>query len=262
MSIQSQTRACFALLPSPFQGASAWGPCGEALAARGQAANVIDLREAFADVDASYDSVARAAAARIGEGAILVAHSGAGGLAPAVQAAAGDRVQAVIFVDALMPHPGRSWFDTAPAALTARLRADARDGRVPPWPAWLPEGALARLLPAPSMRERFIADAPVAPLTYLQAPAPALAAWPPRLGCAYIQLSDGYQAEAGMARSLGWPVERLDLNHLAILTAPETVGEAIIDLVDRLLAPYWGTADVSRDTPTLSPNGPVRNASH
>jgi hypothetical protein len=236
MSAQSQTRARFALLPSPFLGASAWDPCRDALAARGLAASVIDLREAFANVDADYDSVARLVSAQIEARAILVAHSGAGGLAPAVHAAAGERVQAVIFVDALLPHPGRGWIETAPDALSAGLRAAARNGRVPPWPGWLPAGALAQLLPDSRVRERFIADAPAAPLAYLEASAPALAAWPPRLGCAYIQLSDGYAAESAMALSLGWLVERLDLTHLAILTAPERVALAIIAVAEQLAA--------------------------
>jgi hypothetical protein len=98
----------------------------------------------------------------------------------------------------------------------------------------LPSGALARLLPEPSDRERLIADAPTAPLAYLEAPAPALVDWPPKRGCAYLQLSDGYGAEAGLARDLGWPVASLEGGHLAILTAPEAVCEAIIALAERI----------------------------
>ena len=57
-------------------------------------------------------------AANLGRGeAIVVAHSGAGALIPSVAALAKEGLRGVIYCDAILPHPGQSWFDTAPPAL-------------------------------------------------------------------------------------------------------------------------------------------------
>jgi hypothetical protein len=54
---------------------------------------------------------------------VLAGHSGAGALLPAIVdeiAAGGDAadvaVHCAIFVDAILPHPGQTWFETAPTA--------------------------------------------------------------------------------------------------------------------------------------------------
>ena len=52
-----------------------------------------------------------------------------------------------IYADAILPHPGHSWFDTAPADMRERLRAGALMGELPPWNEWWPPGALERLIP-------------------------------------------------------------------------------------------------------------------
>ncbi len=40
----------------------------------------------------------------------------------------------MVFVDALLPHPGESWFAGVPPELGARACASlAKDGRLPPW---------------------------------------------------------------------------------------------------------------------------------
>ena len=58
----------------------------------------------------------------------LVAHSGAGALVPAVVAAVPGAVGSVVFVDATLPYPGRTWFDSAPVELVDRLRELAGEG--------------------------------------------------------------------------------------------------------------------------------------
>ena len=46
---------------------------------------------------------------------------------------------------AILPQPGRSWFDTAPADQGAQLRALAVDGLLPPYDEWFPPGVLEEL---------------------------------------------------------------------------------------------------------------------
>ena len=61
---------------------------------------------------------------------ILIGHSGAGPLL----AAAGeiiDQVRGYVFVDAGLPIPGRTWMETVPPDLAARLREMADAGGCP-----------------------------------------------------------------------------------------------------------------------------------
>src|SRR5439155_23231941 len=104
------------------------------------------------------------------------------------------QVRVAVFIDAILPHPGQSWFETAPAALAEPLRALARDGWLPPWHRWFPPEVLAAALPTPDLRARFIAELPELPLVYLEALAPVIEGWPPP-SCAYVQLSPAYERE-------------------------------------------------------------------
>lgn len=199
-------------------------------------AHLLDVSGALGAPRGFYDALAEAAAGQIAEPAILVVHSGAGVLVPSILRACA-RIDAVIHVDALLPHPGRSWFDTAPAALAAWLRREAQVGRAPPWPTWLPTDVLERLLPDARMRSTLAAGAPAAPLAFLEEPAPEHPPRAPPRGCAYLQLSAAYDHEAATARTLGWPVERLDGHHLSIMTNPSAVAAAVVRLSSRLTEP-------------------------
>ena len=177
----------------------------------------------------TYESIAaRIAACAPGEGWCVVAHSGAGGLAPAVLEAL-DGAERLIFVDAILPHPQKTWFETAPPALVERLRSRARGGMLPPWNAWFDDDPVALLLADGGVRARFESELPRLPLAWFEEKAPSLAAWK-QLPCAYLQLSDAYRTQAAAARANGWPVRRLDLNHLAMITHPDRVAAAILSL--------------------------------
>ncbi len=123
---------------------------------------------------------------------------------------------------------------TAPPALADRLRADARNGLAPPWPRWLSETVLARLLPDEAMRTSLIAEAPAVPIAFLEESAPDATAWATSCASAYLQLSPNYDAEANQAHALGWPVDRYEGHHLSPMTEPAQIGEAILALAARL----------------------------
>jgi hypothetical protein len=109
---------------------------------------------------------------------VLVGHSGAGPLLPAVAEVLDGRVPAAVFVDALLPHPGRSWFDTAPGPLRKQLAGLVRAGRLPPWNAWFPSDAFVPLLPDEDLREPFVAELPRLPVAYFEEPRRRWAAGP------------------------------------------------------------------------------------
>jgi hypothetical protein len=182
-----------------------------------------------------YDTLAAAMAAQIAADAtapLLVAHSGAGALVPAL-AARLPRVAGVIFVDALLPHPGVSWFDTAPQALRETLRSGVTGGLLPPWSDWWPPGALERLLPDAALRGALIAELEPIPAAFFEEAAPAI---PLSTPAAYLKLSEAYEDEARLANRQGWPLVRLPLHHLAPLTDPLAVARSLEGLAERLAA--------------------------
>jgi Alpha/beta hydrolase family len=222
----------FVLVPSPFLGPSSWRAVAEVLGDRSRACHVLDLREALSAPEDVYEALAARAARQLADPSILVVHSGAGALVPTIWRRAAGLARGAIFVDALLPHPGRSWFDTAPSFLVRRLRTAAAEGRAPPWPQWAP-GALAEILPDPDLRAALVADAPRAPLSYLEERAPAAPGWPARR-CAYLQTSAAYGGQAAEARSFGWAVGHLSGHHLSIMTQPAAVADAILGVADAL----------------------------
>jgi hypothetical protein len=137
----------------------------------------------------------------------------------------------VIFVDALLPHPGRSWFDGAPEAMRDQLRAGAQMGQLPPWDDWWPPGALEKLVPDAAAREALVGELEPLPLAYFEERAPTLGVTAP---AAYLQLSGGYAEEARLAGRQGWPVVSLPLNHLATVSRPQAVAGALASLAARL----------------------------
>lgn len=219
----------FVLLHSPLVGASTWSLVAPALQARGHGVAVPDLIPILREGGPYYAALADAAASAVGEDTILVVHSGAGALVPAVAALA--PVRGVVFVDALLPHPGESWFAGVPEQLGAKLRGLAKDGKLPPWHAWWPKGAMEKLLPDRKIGAAFIAEQTELPLAYFEEPAPPLPLTTPS---AYLQMSEAYQADADAAQEAGWPVVRLDLHHLAMLTHPGKLADGIEHLANQL----------------------------
>jgi pimeloyl-ACP methyl ester carboxylesterase len=221
------------LVHSPLVGPSSWRRTAEALAVSGLAASAVDYG-GVSGPDWYGGAAARIAAALDDEDRIVLAvHSGAGGFAPALAATLGPRVTGFLFVDAVLPYPGRCWFDTAPPALAKRVREIAEDGVLPPWDTWFGLGAFDALIEDPAQRAAFSAELPRVPLAFLEAVAPDNDAWRARPR-AYLQLSDGYAAEADAAAALGWIVRREALDHLAMLTQPDRVAPMLIDIAHGL----------------------------
>lgn len=217
--------AGFLLLHSPLVGPGTWKPVAEALRARGHRAATPDLRLSALQPP-YYPALAERIAAAGQGGDIVVAHSGAGALAGAAQAPLG-----VVFVDALLPHPGRPWLSTVAPQMAGQLAASAADGLLPAWNSWLPEGALERLLPEPAVREAFLTELEPTPLAYFQEEAPR---WPgvDQARAAYLQLSEAYAAEAKHAANTGAHVVRMPGHHLSMLTDAEKLAEALLVLAD------------------------------
>jgi hypothetical protein len=175
---------------------------------------------------------ARIAARCDGAPWLAVLHSGAGGFAPAITDVAADLV-GLLFVDAVLPYPGRAWTQTAPSALAAHLRRVTKDERLPPWNTWFASDPTPALIPDAAARAAFVGELPRAPLAYLDAVSPAGTAWA-RLPAAYLRLSPAYEDEAAEAQHRGWPVRRLETHHLAMVSEPDMVAAALSELAASL----------------------------
>ena len=223
------------LLHSPLVGPLTWQPAATSLRAAGYQVAVPSLTGVLDTGPPSYRTLAGRVAETIRQAnptgaVVLIGHSGAGALLPAAAEATGTPVAAAVFVDAILPHPGVSWLQTAPPALREQLRGLARDGRLPAWHQWFPPEVVTELLPEESLRRRFIAELPRLPLAYFEERAPMVSGWPPQR-CGYLRLSGAYDEVADEAERHGWLVVREPADHLAMLTRPATIA----GLLDRLI---------------------------
>lgn len=225
------------LLHSPLLGPLSWRRVVEVLRAHGFEADAPAWPRLSALGEDCYAALAGSMAATLAGGgpAIVVAHSGAGALMPSVAALAKGALKGVIYCDAILPHPGQSWIDTAPPSLAGQLLAGAVDGRLPAWDRWWPPGALERLVPDADVRAALLDELEPIPIGYFEELAPELDLAAP---AAYLQLSGAYVEEAQIAGRKGWPVVRLPLHHLAILTHAEAVAGALESLGERLEAAH------------------------
>jgi hypothetical protein len=225
------------LLHSPLLGPMCWRGVADELRMMGRAAHTPAWPRLSSLGGDCYRALAAGLAATLDVDrktpAVLVAHSGAGPLTPSVAAYVRGPIRGVIFCDALLPHPGDSWFDTAPPELAAQLRAGADEARLPRWSDWWPPGALERLVPDAELRGALVEELEPIPVGYFEELLPEIQLSAP---CAYLQLSGAYIEEAKIAGRKGWPVVSLPLHHLAMLTHPAAVAGAIAGLVEKLEA--------------------------
>ncbi|WP_433263981.1 hypothetical protein ACQPZF_33755 [Actinosynnema sp. CS-041913] len=223
------------LVHSPYLGPASLRPLAGALTALGHPVLLLDLRVTVnaapvhqrligVFADAVEDSPVE------GE-LVLVGHSGAGPLLPAFADALETPVTGLVFLDAELPTPGRSWREDAPPERMAHLKSIARAGLMPRWDRWFAPEALSAMVPDVRLLEEIVGEAPEVPLAFLKEPRPTVA-W--RGPCGYLRLSEAYTAACAQARDLGWPVRELASHHLAAASAPEDVAAPLAELIAAL----------------------------
>jgi hypothetical protein len=218
------------LVHSPLLGRSSWGGVPARLAELGYAVAVPDLRPVLDSGPPFYERLFQAIAelADADEAVAVVGHSRAGPLLPGALAKMGVNRATAVFLDARLPHGGRTWLETLTADRRAALLASVENGLLPPWDRWFPVEAIAELLPDKAVRQRFRDELRGLPAGLLGEAMPR-SPWDDRVGKAYVQLSAAYAAIADQAQAAGWPVARYSMDHLALLTRPREVADAIAD---------------------------------
>lgn len=223
------------LLHSPFLGPSTLRPLADELAARGRSTVLLDLRMTVAAPPVHARLIGGFADALGDAGLagplVLAGHSGAGPLLPGFADVLDEPVAALLFVDAGLPTPGRSWRDTVAPELYRQLRDQSRDGLLPRWHDWFDPALLDELVPDDAMRAEITDEAQEVPLAFLKEERPSVEWTGP---AAYLSLSEAYPNDVAAARERGWPVRELHSNHLATVTAPALVAAAMLELLVEL----------------------------
>jgi hypothetical protein len=209
-----------ALIPSPFVGASSWQPTAECLP------DAIAVDYGGLSPPDWYDGIARRIAARVDDRPwVAVLHSGAGGFAPAIASAA-HNLSGFIFVDAVLPHPGKSILENAPIRFAEVLKRATVNGILKPWNEWFESDPAVLLISDADTRTNFVRDLPRVPFAFLEAKTPVESDWE-RLPSAYLQLSQVYEKTAAEAERRGWFVQREDMHHLAMASDPTRVAKIL-----------------------------------
>jgi pimeloyl-ACP methyl ester carboxylesterase len=111
------------LVHSPLVGCGSWEHIADVLAGDGYAVTVPDLAGIAGTGPPYHLRQARLIAdSAAGQPATLIGHSRAGPLLATAGTMLGQGVRGYVFVDARLPSPGRSWMETVPPGLAARLR--------------------------------------------------------------------------------------------------------------------------------------------
>jgi len=224
----------FVLVHSPLVGPATMWPLADELVARGHRTIVPELR-AVSDASpprwrAAVTAVADAVAAADEREVVLVGHSGAGPLLPAISAHLRAESRAFVFVDAGLPPPS-GVAPLAPPEFLAYLRTLTREDRLPPWSQWWPPDEMSALVPDEVMRQRIEAELPRLPLAYFEERAAVPNGWDLR-PAAYLRLSLPYEPAAATAEERGWPVRRIDAGHLHTVVDPAEVADLIFQLIE------------------------------
>jgi pimeloyl-ACP methyl ester carboxylesterase len=227
-------RPVVVLIHSPLVGPLTWAPVSSVLRGRG----VVTVLPVLADDGRRgapyWLQHAQAVARRLEQlplegGVLLVGHSGAGPLLPAIGACSPHPVVGYLFVDARLPHPGQSALQEIEAGggdFAAALRRNLDAGGA--FPDWTDDD-LHELIPNSVLRAGLMAEMCPRRLDFFAEPHPEVERWPDA-PCAYLRLSVGYDQAAQEARRRGWPYHEFDAGHFHMLADPPAVADAILDL--------------------------------
>jgi hypothetical protein len=164
---------------------------------------------------------------------ILVAHSGAGPLLPAIRQYIANPIHAYVFVDAGIPRDGATRLDlmmSEDPEWAKRFEEKLQGGDQ--FPNWSNED-LREIVPHENLREKLVAELHPRGLDFFTEPIPVFHEWPDA-PCVYIQFSAPYENPATQARQAGWLTYELRAGHFHMLVDAKAVADIIIKSVNEI----------------------------
>lgn len=167
------------------------------------------------------------------EDVTLVAHSFAGYVAAGALSRVARQLRSVIFLDAVLPQPNASWFEVMGSHTENFMRSIARGGATP----WFTRDQLDQMYPNNAITQQDLAwlDEHVTPQpigTYaepaIEQPIETLAT---NVRLHYVRcLRTNPPAAPDADSRTGWSMSVIDSSHWPMVTAPDDVAKAIIEV--------------------------------
>ena len=233
-----QRESTYVLVHSPLVGDLTWSLVAARMRHRDIAAIVPLLDDAPGSNEPSWKQHTGSVSAALAKlspnrSIILVAHSGAGPLLPAIREGLENPVHAYVFVDADPPRNGATRLDlmrSEDPEWAAQFQKELEQGGR--FPTWSFED-LREVIPDERLRRQMVAELRPRALSFFTEPIPVFAAWPDA-PCIYIQFSAPYESSAAHARRAGWPTYRLEAGHFHMLVDPAAVTDLVLQAVKGL----------------------------
>ena len=168
------------------------------------------------------------------ENLVLVAHSGAGPLLPAIRHRLTHSICAYMFVDAGIPRDGLSRIELMKLEdqeWAEQFHKTLLDGEQ--FPTWT-EDDLREIIPDRQSRQKLVAEIRPRSLPFFTEPIPVYDGWPDAPSI-YIKLSEAYKWDSVQAKQMGWRVDELKAGHFHMLVEPLIVANLIVESVQNLL---------------------------
>ena len=148
---------------------------------------------------------------------------------PVLAQAARHPVKAYLFVDADLPHPGKTQLEEMPAFAQELRRLLASGERFPNWK----DEDLREVLPDGGARQQMLAEVQPRPLNFFEEVLPDVSGWSDAPG-GYLLFTQGYRPYLEQAQRAGWPSRTLPAGHFHLLVDPATVAAALVELVQQM----------------------------
>ena len=223
-------RPVFVLIHSPLVGPVTWSAVADELSRRQVGVVVPDLGvPAESETGPHWKRHVALAARAIASipaaaSAVLVGHSGAGALLPAIREAMDRACAGYIFVDAGLPSSNEPRKGTGGFARHLD-EIHARGERFPNWS----DQDLRDVLPVPAVRTALLRELRPQPPDFWDETVPVFAGWPDA-PCAYIRFgpNPSYDAAAAEAQRRGWRYRDLGGAHFHMLVDPVAVSDELL----------------------------------
>jgi Alpha/beta hydrolase family len=222
----------YVLIHSPLVGGLTWALVAERMRHHGQSVIIPTLSDSTTSKEPFWRQHAESVSQALIDvpqqaNLILVAHSGAGPLLPAIRQSIPNPIRAYVFVDAGIPRDGATRLDmmkSEDSEWAEQFEKKLRHGAH--FPDWSSED-LREIIPDETLREKLVAEIHPRRLDFFTEPIPVFPGWPDA-PCVYILFSPPYTKVEMLARQNGWRTYKMEAGHFHMLVDAGAVADIIM----------------------------------